>query len=106
VSGAVRWLTGPRGSGSTGAPKGVVHTTGGYLLYAAVTHRYVFDYREGEVYACVADIGCAACLCPMLAMELLSAGGMQLDHGPLVCRVRPPVQRRHYRDVRVRADLP
>jgi acetyl-CoA synthetase len=44
-------------SGSTGKPKGVVHTTGGYLLYAAVTHRYVFDYRPGEVYWCTADIG-------------------------------------------------
>lgn len=44
-------------SGSTGKPKGVVHTTGGYLLYAAVTHKYVFDYRDGEVYWCTADIG-------------------------------------------------
>ncbi|HAZ60182.1 MAG TPA: acetate--CoA ligase [Gammaproteobacteria bacterium] len=44
-------------SGSTGRPKGVVHTTGGYLLYAAVTHRYVFDYRPGDIYWCTADIG-------------------------------------------------
>jgi acetyl-CoA synthetase len=44
-------------SGSTGKPKGVVHTTGGYLLYAAMTHRYVFDYRPGEVYWCTADVG-------------------------------------------------
>ena len=44
-------------SGSTGKPKGVAHTTAGYLLYAALTHKYVFDYREGEIYACVADIG-------------------------------------------------
>jgi acetyl-CoA synthetase len=44
-------------SGSTGKPKGVSHTTAGYLLFAAMTHKYVFDYREGEVYACVADIG-------------------------------------------------
>ena len=44
-------------SGSTGQPKGVLHTTGGYLLYAAVTHRYVFDYRDGEVYWCTADLG-------------------------------------------------
>lgn len=44
-------------AGSTGAPKGVVHSTAGYLLYAAMTHKYVFDYREGDVYACVADIG-------------------------------------------------
>jgi acetyl-CoA synthetase len=44
-------------SGSTGKPKGVAHTTGGYLLHAAMTHRYVFDYRPGDVYACVANIG-------------------------------------------------
>jgi acetyl-CoA synthetase len=44
-------------SGSTGKPKGVVHTTGGYLLYAAMTHKYVFDYQEGDVYWCTADIG-------------------------------------------------
>lgn len=44
-------------SGSTGTPKGVLHTTGGYLLYAAYTHEQVFDYREGEVYWCTADVG-------------------------------------------------
>jgi acetyl-CoA synthetase len=44
-------------SGSTGKPKGVLHTSGGYLLYAALTHRYVFDYHEGDVYWCTADIG-------------------------------------------------
>lgn len=44
-------------SGSTGKPKGVLHTTGGYLLYAAMTHKYAFDYHEGEVYWCTADIG-------------------------------------------------
>ena len=44
-------------SGSTGAPKGVVHTTGGYLVYAAITHQYVFDYHEGDVYWCTADVG-------------------------------------------------
>jgi len=44
-------------SGSTGKPKGVLHTTGGYLLYAATTHKYVFDYHEGEVYWCTADVG-------------------------------------------------
>jgi acetyl-CoA synthetase len=44
-------------SGSTGKPKGVLHTTAGYLLQAAMTHRYVFDYREGEVYWCTADVG-------------------------------------------------
>ncbi len=44
-------------SGSTGKPKGVLHTTGGYLLYAAITHKLVFDYQEGEVYWCTADVG-------------------------------------------------
>ena len=44
-------------SGSTGKPKGMMHTTAGYLLWAAFTHQYTFDYRPGEVYACVADIG-------------------------------------------------
>jgi acetyl-CoA synthetase len=44
-------------SGSTGAPKGVVHTSGGYLVYAAMTHELVFDYRPGEVYWCTADVG-------------------------------------------------
>ncbi|MGB5440033.1 MAG: acetate--CoA ligase [Gammaproteobacteria bacterium] len=44
-------------SGSTGKPKGVLHTTGGYLLYAAITHKYVFDYHEGDVYWCTADVG-------------------------------------------------
>lgn len=44
-------------SGSTGKPKGVLHTTGGYLLYAAVTHRYSFDYHDGEVFWCTADVG-------------------------------------------------
>ncbi|MCS0497410.1 acetate--CoA ligase [Ancylobacter sp. MQZ15Z-1] len=44
-------------SGSTGSPKGVLHTTGGYLVYAAMTHHYVFDYHEGDVYWCTADIG-------------------------------------------------
>ncbi|MDN6314497.1 MAG: acetate--CoA ligase [Halomonas sp.] len=44
-------------SGSTGAPKGLKHTTGGYLTYAAMTHQYVFDYHEGDVYWCTADVG-------------------------------------------------
>jgi acetyl-CoA synthetase len=44
-------------SGSTGKPKGVLHTTGGYLLYAAMTHKYTFDYQDGEVYWCTADVG-------------------------------------------------
>jgi acetyl-CoA synthetase len=44
-------------SGSTGKPKGVLHTTGGYLLYASMTHKYVFDYQEGDIYWCAADVG-------------------------------------------------
>ena len=44
-------------SGSTGKPKGVLHTTGGYLLQAAVTHRYIFDYHDGDIYWCGADVG-------------------------------------------------
>ncbi len=44
-------------SGSTGAPKGVVHTTGGYLVFASMTHQYVFDYHEGDIYWCTADVG-------------------------------------------------
>jgi acetyl-CoA synthetase len=44
-------------SGSTGKPKGVVHTSGGYLVYASMTHQYVFDYKDGDIYWCTADVG-------------------------------------------------
>ncbi|HEY8351849.1 MAG TPA: acetate--CoA ligase [Sphingomonadales bacterium] len=44
-------------SGSTGKPKGVLHTTGGYLVYASITHQYVFDYRDGDIFWCTADVG-------------------------------------------------
>lgn len=44
-------------SGSTGAPKGILHTTGGYLLGAALTVKYIFDYHENDIFACMADIG-------------------------------------------------
>lgn len=44
-------------SGSTGKPKGVLHTTGGYMVWASMTHQYVFDYHEGDIYWCAADIG-------------------------------------------------
>jgi acetyl-CoA synthetase len=44
-------------SGSTGKPKGVLHTSGGYLVYAAMTHQYVFDYHDGDIYWCTADVG-------------------------------------------------
>jgi acetyl-CoA synthetase len=61
-------------SGSTGKPKGVLHTTGGYLVYAALTHKMVFDYRDGEIYWCTADVGWVT--------------------GPLLHRLRPAGQRR------------
>jgi len=54
-------------SGSTGKPKGVAHTTAGYLLYTTMTHRFVFDYRAGDVYACVADCGWITARGPSLA---------------------------------------
>src|SRR5712691_1476816 len=44
-------------SGSTGKPKGVLHTTGGYLVYVAMTHQYVFDYHDGDIFWCTADVG-------------------------------------------------
>jgi len=44
-------------SGSTGKPKGVLHTTGGYLVFVAMTHKYVFDYKDGEIFWCTADVG-------------------------------------------------
>ena len=44
-------------SGSTGSPKGVLHTSGGYLVFAAMTHHYVFDYKDGDIYWCTADVG-------------------------------------------------
>jgi acetyl-CoA synthetase len=44
-------------SGSTGKPKGVLHCTGGYLVYASITHQYIFDYKDGDVYWCTADVG-------------------------------------------------
>ncbi|AHG20105.1 acetyl-CoA synthetase [Chania multitudinisentens RB-25] len=59
-------------SGSTGKPKGVVHTTGGYLVYAALTFKYVFDYHEGDIYWCTADVGWVT-------------GHSYLLYGPLAC---------------------
>lgn len=44
-------------SGSTGKPKGVLHTTGGYIVFAAITHKYIFDYHDGDIYWCTADVG-------------------------------------------------
>src|SRR5690606_10158879 len=44
-------------SGSTGKPKGVLHTSGGYLVYVSLTHQYVFDYHDGDIYWCTADVG-------------------------------------------------
>jgi len=59
-------------SGSTGKPKGVLHTTGGYLVYAATTFKYVFDYHQGDVYWCTADVGWVT-------------GHSYLLYGPLAC---------------------
>ena len=44
-------------SGSTGKPKGVLHTTGGYMVYASMTHQYIFNYKQKDIYWCTADIG-------------------------------------------------
>src|SRR5665213_1797033 len=57
-------------SGSTGKPKGVLHTTGGYLTFVAMTHQYVFDYHDGDIYMCTADVGwvtghCYIVYCPL-----------------------------------------
>ena len=73
-------------SGSTGKPKGVLHTTGGYLVYAALTHQLVFDYREGDVYWCTADVGWVT--------------------GHSYIRLWPARQWRDDADVRRRAELP
>lgn len=59
-------------SGSTGKPKGVLHTTGGYLVYAAMTFKYVFDYHDGDIYWCTADVGWVT-------------GHSYLLYGPLAC---------------------
>ena len=72
-------------SGSTGLPKGVLHTSGGYLVFAAMTHQYVFDYHDGDIYWCTADVGWVT--------------------GPLLYRLRAARQRRHDADLRGRAEL-
>ena len=72
-------------SGSTGKPKGVLHTTGGYLVYASMTHQYVFDYHDGDIYWCTADVGWVT--------------------GHSYIRLRPARQRRDDADVRGRAEL-
>ncbi len=59
-------------SGSTGKPKGVLHTTGGYLLYSALTFKWVFDYKDGDIYFCTADIGWVT-------------GHSYIVYGPLAC---------------------
>ena len=72
-------------SGSTGQPKGVLHTTGGYLVHVASTHQYVFDYHDGDIYWCTADVGWVT--------------------GHSLYSLRTARQRRHHADVRGRADL-
>lgn len=59
-------------SGSTGKPKGVLHTTGGYMVYAAMTFQYIFDYRDGDIYWCTADVGWVT-------------GHTYVVYGPLAC---------------------
>jgi acetyl-CoA synthetase len=61
-------------SGSTGKPKGVLHTTGGYMVFTSMTHQYVFDYHDGEVYWCTADVGWVT-------------GHTYVAYGPLACGV-------------------
>ena len=72
-------------SGSTGQPKGVLHTSGGYLVFAAMTHQYVFDYHDGDIYWCTADVGWVT--------------------GHYLHRLRPAGERRHDADLRGRAEL-
>jgi acetyl-CoA synthetase len=72
-------------SGSTGKPKGVLHTTGGYLVYTSMTHQYVFDYHDGDIYWCTADVGWVT-------------GHSYIVYGPLA-------ERRDHADVRGRAEL-
>lgn len=86
-------------SGSTGTPKGVVHTTGGYLLGAAATVKYVFDYHEGDIHACMADVGwyvnslliylfiCLTMLCFIIGLLVTPTLFMVLLHlvQPLYC---------------------
>ncbi len=72
-------------SGSTGKPKGVVHTSGGYLVYAAMTHQLTFDYHDGDVFWCTADVGWVT-------------GHSYIVYGPLANGATT-------RDVRGRADL-
>jgi acetyl-CoA synthetase len=72
-------------SGSTGKPKGVLHTTGGYMVFAATTFKYIFDYHDGDIWWCTADIGWVT-------------GHTYIVYGP--------VQRRHLHRLRGRARLP
>ncbi len=72
-------------SGSTGQPKGVLHTSGGYLVFASMTHQYVFDYHDGDIYWCTADVGWVT-------------GHSYILYGPLS-------ERRDHADVRGRAEL-
>ncbi|MFC3678951.1 acetate--CoA ligase [Bacterioplanoides pacificum] len=68
-------------SGSTGKPKGVVHTTGGYLVWASITHQYVFDYHDGDVYWCTADVGWITGHTYLLYGPLLNGGITLMSEG-------------------------
>lgn len=68
-------------SGSTGKPKGVVHTTGGYMVWASITHQYVFDYHDGDVYWCTADVGWITGHTYLLYGPLLNGGITLMSEG-------------------------
>src|SRR3954471_8250717 len=86
-------------SGSTGQPKGVLHTTGGYLVWAAMTHQYVFDYHDGDIYWCTADVAWVPGHTYILSRP-------RVGHRPPLHPLRPARQRRHDPDVRGHPDLP
>ena len=68
-------------SGSTGKPKGVVHSTGGYLVWASITHQYVFDYHDGDIYWCTADVGWITGHTYLLYGPLLNGGTTLMFEG-------------------------
>ncbi len=95
-------------SGSTGTPKGVLHTTAGYMTYAATTFKYDFDWQEGDVYWCTADIGKNELLKANSRRfsETVLLSSFRLDHWPHVRDVRPHAERRHLRHLRGNPVLP
>ena len=107
-------------TGSTGKPKGILHTSGGYLTYATFSHRLVFDYRPGDVFACMADVGWITGHSYVMCVPFcVAAGSPPPSTRPTGCltvwawglkpglsleirgaqQIRPPEQRRHHADV-------